>query len=99
MLLLVIIDFYNELLKNNIKGIVPIKVLNSVSKSFGKKKSELPVFVHFAFIPSNVENIPIAYDLQDKSPTLPHESYRVTFFNTLSKSFYLYENVIDELSL
>ncbi len=63
---IVTIDLYNELLKNNIKGIVPIKVLNSVSKSFAKKKSELPVFVHLAFIPSNVENIPIAYDLQDK---------------------------------
>lgn len=64
--LIVTIDLYNELLKNNIKGIIPIKVLNTISKSFGKKKSELPMFVHLAFIPSNLKNVPIAYDLHDK---------------------------------
>lgn len=64
--LIVTTDLYNALLKNEIKGIVPVKVSNSISKAFEKKKSELPVFIHLAIVPSSVENIPIAYDLQEK---------------------------------
>lgn len=64
--LIATVDLYNALLNNNIKGIIPIRVLNSTSKIFAKKKLELPGFVHLAVIPSSVENIPIAYDLQDK---------------------------------
>lgn len=64
--LIVTSNLYNALLENNVKGIIPIKVLNSVSKTFEKKRSELPLFIHLAIVPSSVENIPIAYDLQDK---------------------------------
>lgn len=64
--LIVTRGLYDALLKKGIKGIIPIKVSNSISKAFAKKKSELPEFIHLAVVPSSIENIPIAYDLQDK---------------------------------
>lgn len=64
--LIVTKTLYDTLIESGLKGFVPIKVLNTISNAFEKKLSELPSFIHLAIIPSNVENIPISFDAQDR---------------------------------
>ena len=56
--LIVTTNLYDALVKNNIKGMIPVKVTTT--------QKDVPDFIHLAIIPSRVENIPITFDAQEK---------------------------------
>lgn len=58
-------SFYNKLLANNIRGFAPIKV-NVIKSKYYDGLNELPKFYNIGILNSKVNNIPIAYDYDDK---------------------------------